>query len=278
MVDQGEPLPPDAADLYRGLSELFRERGDLESAARHLSRSRELGGQAELLGWQHRLCVAEALLKQVQGDMDGALALLYEAERLYVRTPLPVVRPIPAMKARIWVAQGRLAEALGWAREQGLSVDDDLSYLREFEHLTLARLLVARYRNDPDDSIHKADELLERLLQAAEEGGRTGSVIEILVLQALAHEAKGDIPPALASLERALTLAEPEGYVRIFVDEGPSMAELLTRMNASRRSGTPGLKAYIHKLLAAFGTANPLQGLHRASARSLGRAAERTRT
>ncbi len=213
VLDQGEPIPPDAADLYRGLGELFRERGDLESAARYLSKSRELGGKTEQLGWQHRQCIAEALVKQVQGDGDGALALLYEAERRYFRTPLPVVRPIPAMKARIWVAQGRQAEALGWARERGLSADDDLSYLREFEHVTLARLLVARHKNDADGSIHKAMELLERLLKAAEEGGRTGSVIEILVLQALAHEAKGDIPPALASLERALTLAEPEGYV-----------------------------------------------------------------
>ncbi|MBE3037311.1 MAG: helix-turn-helix transcriptional regulator, partial [Chloroflexi bacterium] len=207
VVDQGEPLPPDAAHLYRGLSELCRERGELEAAAQYLARSKELGGQGELLGWQHRLCVAQALMKQVQGDMDGALDLLYEAERLYVRTPLPVVRPISAMKAQIWVAQGKQAEALGWARERGLSVDDDLSYMHEFEHITLARAFMARYKNDPDDSIHKAMGLLERLLQAAEESGRTGSMIEILVLQACAHEAKGDISLALASLERALTLA-----------------------------------------------------------------------
>jgi LuxR family maltose regulon positive regulatory protein len=259
VVDQGEPLPPDTADLYRGLSELYRERGDLESAAKYLSRSKELAGQAELLGWEHRLCVAQALMKQIQGDMDDALDLLCEAERLYVRTPLPVVRPISAMKARIWVAQGKQAEALGWARERGLSVDDDLSYLHEFEHVTLARALIARYKNDPDDSIHKAMGLLERLLQAAEEGGRIGSVIEILVLQALAHEAKDDIPLALASLERALTLAEPEGYARIFVDEGPSMAGLLTRMNASRKSGTLGMEAYIHRLLMQ-GKPSPIKG------------------
>ena len=121
----------------------------------------------------------------------------------------------------MWVAQGRLGEALGWAREQGLSADDDLSYLREFEHITLARVLLARYKSDREDrSIHEAMGLLERLLQAAEAGERTGSVIEILVLQALAHQAQGDIPAALVPLERALTLAEPEGYVRIFVDEG----------------------------------------------------------
>jgi LuxR family transcriptional regulator, maltose regulon positive regulatory protein len=257
VVDQSEPLPPDAAELYRGLSELYRERGDLESAAQHLSRSEELGGHGELIGWQHRRCVAQALMKQIQGDMDGALGLLNEAERLYIRTPLPVVRPISAMKARIWVAQGKQAEALGWARERGLSVDADLSYLHEFEHVTLARVLIARYRNGLDDSIDTPMKFLERLLHAAEDGGRRGSVIEILVLQALAHEAKDDIPRALASLERALTLAEPEGYARIFVDEGASMADLLTRMNASRTSDTPVMEAYIRTLQAAFEKRTP---------------------
>ena len=94
-----------------------------------------------------------------------------------------------------------------------------------------------------DDSIQAAMRLLDRLLQAAEEGRRMGSVIEILVLQALAHQAQGNIKSALASLERALTLAEPEGYVRIFVDEGKPMAELLTRID-SERWNTPRKGVY----------------------------------
>ena len=221
-------MPLGTEDVYTGISELHRERGDLEAAAQDLLTSKKLGEQVELPDWQYRWCIAQARLKETLGDLDGALDLLDEAERLYVRTPLPDVRPIAALKARVWVAQGRLAEALGWVRERGLSVDDDLSYLREFEHITLARVLIARYKSDRvDGSIHEAMGLLERLLQAAEEGGRMGSVIEILVLQALAHQAQGDIPRALAPLERALTLAEPEGYVRIFVDEGPPMAALL---------------------------------------------------
>ena len=128
-----------------------------------------------------------------------------------------------------------MGEALDWARAQGLSIKDDLSYLREFEHITLARVLLAQDKSDcADRSIHEAIGLLERLLQAAEEGERTGSVIEILVLQALANQIQGDIPAALVPLERALTLAEPEGYVRIFVDEGPPMAVLLAKLQNAR--------------------------------------------
>jgi LuxR family maltose regulon positive regulatory protein len=155
----------------------------------------------------------------------------------------------------VWVEQGRLTEALGWTREGALSVDDDLSYLREFEHITLARVLIARYKRDlVDGSIHEAMGLVERLLQAAEEGGRTGSVIEILVLQALAYEAQCNIPPALMSLERALTVAEPEGYIRLFVDEGPPMARLL--YEALSRGIAPD---YVQRLLGEFPVDEPEQ-------------------
>jgi LuxR family maltose regulon positive regulatory protein len=247
-ADQGEPMLVGMPDLYRGMSEVYREWGDLETAERHLLTGKKLGEQAALTDWQHRLYVTQAQMKQIQGDLDGALDLLDEAERLHIRNPLPDVRPVAALMARIWVAQGRLDKALGWARERGLSVNDDISYLHEFEHITLARVLIARYKRDRvERSIHEAMGLLERLLKATEEGGRTGSVIEILVLQALAHEAQGDIPPAVVSLERALTLAEPEGYVRIFVDEGPPMAALLRE--AAKHDTAPN---YVNQLRAAF--------------------------
>jgi LuxR family maltose regulon positive regulatory protein len=160
----------------------------------------------------------------------------------------PNMRPIGALKARLWIAQGRLAEALGWAREQGLSVEDDLSYFREYEHITLARVLIAQHKSDgADHAIHDAMGLLDRLLEAAEEGKRAGSAIEISVVQALAHQAQGDIAAALVLLERALTLAEPEGYVRTFVDEGPPMAALL------RETAKLGVAPdYVHRLRAAF--------------------------
>ncbi|HSR33345.1 MAG TPA: tetratricopeptide repeat protein, partial [Anaerolineae bacterium] len=248
--EQGEPTFPGMEDCYRGIGELYRERGDLEAASQYLLRSEELGDQSEV--YQSRLCVAQARMKETRGDLDGALELLDEAEQWGdFRNPLPDVRPIGALKARIWIAQGRLAEALDWVCERGLSAGDELSYLREFEHITLARVLIARYRRDGlQGAMHEAMGLLERLLKAAEEGGRMGSAIEILVLQALAHQAQGDIPPALDPLERALTLAEPEGYFRIFVDEGPPMATLLRE--AAKHSAAPN---YVTQLWAACGKA-----------------------
>jgi len=255
--EHGEPFPIGIEDVYSGISELHRELGDIEAAAQDLATSKKLGDQIELPDWQYRWCIAQARLNETLGDLDGALDLLDEAERLYIRTPLPDVRPIAALKARVWVRQGRLTEALGWARERGLSVDDDLSFLREFEHVTLARVLIARYKSDRiAGSIHEVMGLLERLLKAAEEGGRTGSVIEILVLLALAHEAQGDIPLALVSLERALTLAEPEGYVQIFVDEGPPVARLLYE-SLSRGIALD----YVQRLLAAFSDDEPEQSV-----------------
>jgi LuxR family maltose regulon positive regulatory protein len=245
--EQGGAVLRGTADMYVGMSEVHRERDDLPGATQQLLRSQQLGEHTGLPQNRYRWRVAMARIREAEGDLGGALDLLNEAERLYVGDFFPNVRPVPALRARLRVAQGELGEALGWARERGLSVADDLSYLREFEHITLARVLLARYATErAERPIHEATRLLEGLLRAAEEGARTGSVIEILVLQALARQAREDIPAALASLQRALTLAEPEGYVRIFVDEGPPMASLL---RAAAKQGTA--RNYVRRLLAA---------------------------
>jgi LuxR family maltose regulon positive regulatory protein len=244
---QAAPSLRGVPDIHVGISELFRERNDLTVARQHLLLSEELGERAGLAQNAYRWRVAMARVREAEGDLDAALELLDEAERLYASDYYPNVRPIPAMKARVWTAQGRLGQALGWAHEQGVSVEDELNYLREFDHITLARVLARSTRDRDDLSMREGPELLDRLLQAAEAGHRTGSVIEILVLEALAHQMRGDVPAALVALGRALTLAEPEGYVRVFVDEGPSMAALL---GAAARHGTA--PNYVRQLLAAF--------------------------
>jgi LuxR family maltose regulon positive regulatory protein len=225
---QGEPLLRGTADLYVGMSELSREYNDLPTATQQLLRSRELGERTGFPQNWSRWHVAMARIRAAQGDREEALTLLQEAERLYVSDFYPNVRPVAAVRTRLWIAQGRLGEALDWARARGLSIDDELSYLREFEHITLARLLLSQVQHDHvEHALLEAMAFLARLLPAAEAGGRIGSMIEILILQALAHQAQGDMPAALLSLKRALTLAEPAGYIRIFADEGQPMRFLI---------------------------------------------------
>jgi LuxR family transcriptional regulator, maltose regulon positive regulatory protein len=247
-TEPGAPLLRGEADMYVGMSALHREHNNLKTATQHLLTSQALGELAGMPQNPYRWCAAMARIREAQGDLDGALDLLDQAERLYDANFSPNVRPVATRKTRVWVAQGRLGEAVSWAREQGLSVENELSYLHEFDHITLARVLLAQFKSDRTDrSILQATGLLERLLKAAEEGGRTGSAIEILVLQALAHHVQGDLRAALLPLQHALALAEPEGYVRMFLDEGAQMAYLL-----SAAAAEASLPAYAGKLLAAF--------------------------
>jgi LuxR family maltose regulon positive regulatory protein len=247
---QGPPVLRGAADMHVGMGGVLVELGELDAARWHLLTSKELGEQAGLPQNRHRWRVAMARLREAEGDLDGAVELLDEAERVYTPDMFPDVRPVPALRARVRLARGELGAALGWARERRLSVDDDLSYLRELEHLTLARVLLARHAAEGDEhSLRAATGLLERLLHAADAGGRTGSIIEILVLQARAGQARGDIPAAVTSLRRAVTLAEPEGQVRVFADEGPSLVALL---RAVEKDGTA--RTYVRRLLAGMST------------------------
>jgi LuxR family maltose regulon positive regulatory protein len=245
------------AHHYLGLAMLHHEMGEDADAAEHLQKAREMGEQTTLVDWPYRWHVAQARIEESGGDRETALALLDEARRVYVKSPIPDTRPIEALKANVYLKQGRLAKAQEWAHERGLSTDDEISYLGEFEHLVLARVLMAEYQSRPGRrSLLQATGLLERHLKAAEAQGRIGSVIEILVVQALAHQVQGNTPLALASLERALTLAEPEGYVRIFVDEGEAMRLLILDFRSRMEKQSSGLGyslfVYVDKLLSAF--------------------------
>lgn len=245
----GLPALRGTVDMYIGMSELRREHNDLEGALESLQTAQALGDHMGLLQSPYRRRLALARIRQAQGDLDGALDLLDEAGRVYYGDFSPDVRPISAWRARVLVAQGRLNEAMAWAREQGLSADDDLSYLREFEHLTLARLLLAQAQAERSPGQRRAAlGLLERLMTAAEIGGRVANLIEGLILRSLALQAEGELPAARESLERALALAEPESLVRTFADEGASLAQLL---RAIALSGAP-VAGYAKRLLDAL--------------------------
>lgn len=248
---QAKPIPVATADLHRGLAELHYEWGDLAAASEQLQLSKAQGARTGLVGDKLRWCLAASKIERAHGNLAGALELIYEAERLEHQTPIPNLHPIAALKTRLWLAQGRLADALAWARERQLLATDVPNYLQEFEYITLARILVAQLKQQSTKTaLEAAQGMLARLLAAAEAGRRMGRVIELLVLQALAHHLQAETAVSLEKLARALVLAQPEGYVRLFIDEGEPMAELLRV--AILDNATP---AYAKTVLAAFASA-----------------------
>lgn len=254
-----EALRMAAPHLHLGLAVIAHEQGDAQAAALHLRASQEQGEQAALIDWPFRWRLAQARIEESSGNWEAALDLLDAAERRYLPNPVPDLRPVAALKARVSIRQGNLLAATAWAAACGVAATDALSYRREFEHMTLARVLIARYRREhaasdsasrrPNGQQQGVLDLLARLLAAAEAGGRIGSQIEALLLQSLAHEALGDSGRARIPLQRALALAEPEGYIRLFADEGAPLARLLER----EREAGGGMQTYLHSLLNAFG-------------------------
>jgi LuxR family maltose regulon positive regulatory protein len=225
----GEPVLRATPDLHVGLSELDDEVGDLEAAKRRLEQAAALGEGAAMTERRYRQFVAMGRVADAEGDPLEAIKLLDQAEQLYRPGFFPDVRPIAAMRARVWIAHGNLSQAADWARERGVSATDEARYLSEFDHLTLVRLLIAQHRAHPEPgALDPALHLLDRLREAAERSGRNGSLVEIRLLEALTHDARGHRSQALHSLGEAWAKApEPEGYVRLFLDEGTPMVDLL---------------------------------------------------
>jgi len=241
-----------------GLSKILYEQNDLPAAERYASESLDLliqSGTTDSFGIGHALL---ARIRQARGDDDGALAAIQRAVRIAQGFDISRVSTlIGAHQARIWLAQGKLEMAARWARDYERLGETE--YLCELQDLTLARVFLAQ------DKPSEALALLDALLPPAEAAGRMGTVIEISALRALALQALGDpsasSPPrvlavagqaptkALGALERALQLAEPEGYARVFIDEGEPMAHLLRQ--AANRTIAP---SYVGQLLAVLGT------------------------
>jgi LuxR family maltose regulon positive regulatory protein len=188
-MGNGEPYPRATADLYVGLAELDLHGGDLASAEAHLETARVFGERGSIMENRHRWPVVMAQVRAARGDHDAARVLLDRAETMYRHGFYPDLRPIAAVRARVQIAAGDLPAAAEWAHAAGVSVDDDPHYLHEYEHLTLARLLIAQ------DRAGEAAGLLDRLQAAAAEAGRDGSLFEIRTLQGLARAVT---PPPLA--------------------------------------------------------------------------------
>jgi len=239
---------------YFGLGDLLREWNELEAAEQHLAQGLALVKETltvepfvAILGY-----TALARLQQARGDASAVLAtldgLMHLAKQRHFAAHL--LTKVAAVHAQLELAQGNKAAAIRWADSSGLSTEnDDLPYPREGEYLALVRVRIAQGRDDPAASfLQDALHLLDQLQASAEANARLGSVLEILVLRALAHQAQGDLTSALSTLERVLVLAAPEGYIRLFVDEGPPMLALLRQVYAR------GIVFdYVATLLVAFG-------------------------
>ncbi len=187
------------------------------------------------------LCLVRVLFSS--GDLAGAEDVIHAMENTAREYDMPLwaIRQLSAWQVRIWLAQGKLELASQRVGEREFDPDGEPMYLHEMEYIVFARILIAQGRLD------ETTRLLQQLLEAAEAGGRTSRAIEILMLQTLASQSGGDTAQAMSTFEQALTLAEPEGFIRIFVDEGTPMARLL--YEALTRGIAPD---YTRRLLAAF--------------------------
>jgi LuxR family maltose regulon positive regulatory protein len=255
-----------SAAYYVGLGDIHREWNDLDDAEGLLTQGMDLmrgpltiDADVATEGY-----LALALVYQALRRYADALACLDTLENLARRNGFPpsLTTRAEAGRARLALARGDLQTAARWAGVSGLNVNDEIDYLRHMEYLTLVRVLTAQGREDSSGRpLDDALGLLDRLLRAAEEGRRMGSMIEILVLRALVVHKQGDTSEALVVLARALTLAEPEGFVRTFVDEGDPMVALLRRVLKRRQdSRQHDLLLYVRRLLAAFDSPNTTAG------------------
>jgi LuxR family transcriptional regulator, maltose regulon positive regulatory protein len=253
-AENGWQSHPHAVVAQIGFGELFRQRNDLDSAAQYLQESLEKSQSWGLKNVEIRACLTLASIRLAQRDPASAYELIHQAAQVahnWNRTS--AVRFVENHEARLALVQGELSTAARWADASGLGVNDaHLQYEREDEYLTLARVWIAQEGSD------EALRLLDRLLEAAEAGERRGSAIEILILHALALQTQKAHKEAIEDLERAMLIAEPEGYIRIFVDEGEPMKELIgnwrveTGTHKKLTATQTRLMTYTHKLLEAI--------------------------
>jgi len=235
---------PLAARIFAGMGRLSYEWNRLDDAEQSLHQCVELSRRWGDINQQAYAYAIQARLELARNNPEQAREAMRKVEQLAAEHPLSPRWSIQVKSdlARVRLAQGNLETTSKRIKKRGLQIKDEIPYRRESEYMLLLRVLLAQ--GDHEAAILLAD----RLLQLAETTGQMGLAIEALILCALAHQGKKETGQALAVLERALALAQPEGYVRSFLDEGEAMTRLLCQVQ-SRRVGSD----YAAVLLAKIG-------------------------
>jgi LuxR family transcriptional regulator, maltose regulon positive regulatory protein len=230
VTEEGSLSAHHAGEPHVGIAQVLYERDQLDDAYRHLSEGIELSRKVMVLRERDRGLVTMAWIHQAAGDPVAAMRTMDEACRMYPSADAAsLFNPAPSERARLLLAQGKVGQAAQWVEERGLTAADEVSYPHELDLLVLARVLLAK--SEPD----RALAILERLDALAEAQDRRGSLIQIRALRALALQSAGDHPGALSLLADALALGRPEGYIRVFADEGRQMAALLRSLIVARQ-------------------------------------------
>ena len=229
--------------LLAELGNLYYEQNNIAGALRVLEDSIRLAKSWAFLDALIPGYSGLAQIRAIQGNWNAAFETLDELESFRDINPEVVTPAVESIRTRMWLAQGNVEAATQWALSKNFSVDGEIHSFNEADFITFARVLIATKKWG------QATYVLDRLLSSAEDGGRWGTVIELLNLQAITQRSQEHLDEALQTLSRALEIAEPNGYVRSFVDEGAAMIQLL--QEAVARSVSPG---YSSKLLSEFET------------------------
>jgi LuxR family maltose regulon positive regulatory protein len=212
-----------AGEVLAEFSQVSYEWNNLDTTLEQVHNCIALCRQWGYQGFQAIGSVMLALLEQVQGHPEAALEAMNIAENLTreYHFAFKYAVWIKYVLVRLWITQGNLEKASQIVQDSGITIKDEISFLRELEFLALLRLLLAK--GDYEASLI----LSRRILKKAETARQIRRMIEVLVLQALIFHGRKDLDQALTALKKALSLAKPERYIRTFADEGEPMVRLL---------------------------------------------------
>jgi LuxR family maltose regulon positive regulatory protein len=228
----------EAGMLFLGWGFILCERHELDEAGEYIRHGLEASrsaGNPGTLAWAYQVFIRFLI---AQGDLPAAEAAAREADRLVQGSDIPawIECGAAALIAQVWVRLGKIAAAEQYLARRGILLGGEIQYPHQAEYHALACLFLAKGELDA------AEQLFERLREWAEIAGQRSWVIAAQVQLALVYRARGQRQPALQALTRAMELAEPEGYVQLFVDEGEALAGLIRDVPLD----------YARRLLAAF--------------------------